>query len=304
MGGSRSVVSQVQPPGCAGSLQPSQWYSQPVPGEQAEQAVKCHTLLYCRDPSCVVLCNTVSILAVTGLMTLFSSQLELKQYLVEINPRYSNYAEALWANGVNSSSQLGNAPAPILADFGVQNALHAADIIAASKPTVAIVEDVSDMQCEDLRAKTAQWSTLYYGQLPYLITFAAAKTNIHCEPSQDIASSAELPSPGNFASGSVVFRSDLCPMGLRGADAMPKDEAQLARAAHGCLHGLEALHKADFVHRDLRWANVACTLDRAYFLLDLETCHWADKIPKFHMRIWEGLDCRVAGAQPNERYIA
>ncbi len=82
-----------------------------------------------------VLCNIVSILAVTGLMTLFSSQLELKQYLVEINPRYSNYAEALWANGVNSSSQLGNAPAPILADFGVQNALHAADIIAASKPT-------------------------------------------------------------------------------------------------------------------------------------------------------------------------
>lgn len=33
------------------------------------------------------------------------------------------------------------------------------------------------------------------------------------------------------------------PVGLRGADAMPKDEAQLARAAHGCLHGLEALHK-------------------------------------------------------------
>ena len=122
------------------------------------------------------------------------------------------------------------------------------------------------------------------------------------------------------------------------------------------------------MHRDLRWANVACTLDRAYFLLDLETCHWADKIPKFHMRILEGLlqdtkytkasdicllgrmlchldamqqplstsgmsfkqllsqpigqastaiqllshpwiacqglDCRVAGAQPNERYIA
>ena len=33
------------------------------------------------------------------------------------------------------------------------------------------------------------------------------------------------------------------PVGLRGADAMPKDEAQLARAAHGCLHGLAALHK-------------------------------------------------------------
>jgi len=33
------------------------------------------------------------------------------------------------------------------------------------------------------------------------------------------------------------------PVGLRGADATPKDEAQLARAAHGCLYGLEALHK-------------------------------------------------------------
>lgn len=33
------------------------------------------------------------------------------------------------------------------------------------------------------------------------------------------------------------------PVGLRGADAVPTDEAQLARAAHGCLHGLEALHK-------------------------------------------------------------
>ncbi len=33
------------------------------------------------------------------------------------------------------------------------------------------------------------------------------------------------------------------PVGLSGADAKPQDEAQLARAAHGCLHGLEALHK-------------------------------------------------------------
>ena len=33
------------------------------------------------------------------------------------------------------------------------------------------------------------------------------------------------------------------PVGLRGADAMPKIEAQLAQAVHGCLHDLEALHK-------------------------------------------------------------
>lgn len=35
----------------------------------------------------------------------------------------------------------------------------------------------------------------------------------------------------------------LQPVGLRDAAAIPKDEAQLARAAHGCLHGLEALHQ-------------------------------------------------------------
>lgn len=29
----------------------------------------------------------------------------------------------------------------------------------------------------------------------------------------------------------------------------------------------------------MRWANVACTVDMAYFLLDLETCRWADKKP-------------------------
>ena len=122
------------------------------------------------------------------------------------------------------------------------------------------------------------------------------------------------------------------------------------------------------MHRDLRWPNVACTADKAYFLLDLETCQRADEKSEIYMRIWEGLlqdekytkasdicllgrtlceldamqqqlspsgisfkqlisqpvgqastatqllshpwiacqglDCRVAGAQPNERYIA
>ena len=33
------------------------------------------------------------------------------------------------------------------------------------------------------------------------------------------------------------------PVGLHGAEAKPRVEAQLARAAHGCLHGLEALHQ-------------------------------------------------------------
>ena len=39
---------------------------------------------------------------------------------------------------------------------------------------------LSAAECLDLliAAKTAQWSTLYYGQLPLLVTFAAAKTHI------------------------------------------------------------------------------------------------------------------------------
>ena len=122
------------------------------------------------------------------------------------------------------------------------------------------------------------------------------------------------------------------------------------------------------MHRDLRWPNVACSVERAFFLLDLETCDRADRTPEISMSIWEGLlqytkytkatdicllgrmlcnltamqqqlspegtafkhriflpvgqagtavqllhhpwiacqgqDCRVAGAQPNERHVA
>ena len=43
------------------------------------------------------------------------------------------------------------------------------------------------------------------------------------------------------------------------------------------------------VHQDLRWPNVACSIDRAYFLLDLETCHRADRTPEIYLSIWEGL---------------
>ena len=54
-------------------------------------------------------------------------------------------------------------------------------------------------------------------------------------------------------------------VGLHGADAMPKDEAQLARAAHGCLHGLEALHKVtlwDCVRACMRACVCVCSLHR------------------------------------------
>ena len=62
------------------------------------------------------------------------------------------------------------------------------------------------------------------------------------------------------------------PLGLRGSDAAPRCEKSLRSAVHGVLHGLAALHTAGICHRDLRWDNVACTLARAYFLIDLEAC--------------------------------
>ncbi len=43
------------------------------------------------------------------------------------------------------------------------------------------------------------------------------------------------------------------------------------------------------MHRDLRWPNVACTVDWGYFLLDLETCQRADETPDIYMRSWEDL---------------
>ena len=73
----------------------------------------------------------------------------------------------------------------------------------------------------------------------------------------------------------------LAPLGLRGCDAEPADEASLRAAAHGVLHGLAALHAAGVVHCDLRWDNVACEpaatpAQRRYFLLDLEACRHAN----------------------------
>ncbi len=41
------------------------------------------------------------------------------------------------------------------------------------------------------------------------------------------------------------------------------------------------------MHRDLRWANGACDIDKErYFLLDLELCAEIDKEPSFNLRSW------------------
>ena len=56
----------------------------------------------------------------------------------------------------------------------------------------------------------------------------------------------------------------LQPVGLRGADAKPKNEAELARAAHGCLHGLEALHKVT------SWVCMSAIRTSAFHLLSCQ----------------------------------
>lgn len=64
---------------------------------------------------------------------IFAAKNELQQYLVSINPLYARYTEALWANGVNSIAQLGNASMPAMHACGVKNPVHAGNIIAQSK---------------------------------------------------------------------------------------------------------------------------------------------------------------------------
>ena len=63
----------------------------------------------------------------------FKAKNELKQYLTSINPIYAKYTEGLWANEVKSISQLGNASLTILQACGVQDLVHAGNIIAQSK---------------------------------------------------------------------------------------------------------------------------------------------------------------------------
>ena len=65
----------------------------------------------------------------------FKAKNELEQYLTSINPIYAKYTEGLWANEVNSAAQLGNASVPAMHACGVENPVHAGDVIAQSKAT-------------------------------------------------------------------------------------------------------------------------------------------------------------------------
>ena len=63
----------------------------------------------------------------------FEAENELQQYLSSVNPIYAKYTEGLWANEVNSISQLGDASLTVLQACGVENRVHAGNIIARSK---------------------------------------------------------------------------------------------------------------------------------------------------------------------------
>ena len=68
-------------------------------------------------------------------MTFFSSKRELEQYLSKINPTYVKYTDDLWAHEVTCTFQLRNASMTSILACGIQNPIHAENIIAQSKPT-------------------------------------------------------------------------------------------------------------------------------------------------------------------------
>eukprot|EP00198_Chlamydomonas_reinhardtii_P001927 XP_001691263.1 predicted protein [Chlamydomonas reinhardtii] len=88
-----------------------------------------------------------------------------------------------------------------------------------------------------------------------------------------------------------TYSVDLAPVGLCSGDALPRNEMEARDMIHGLLHGLAALHKAGFVHRDLRWDNVACCArePRRWFLIDLECSAAADAevLTGFQLMGWE-----------------
>ncbi|KXZ47431.1 hypothetical protein GPECTOR_35g869 [Gonium pectorale] len=77
-----------------------------------------------------------------------------------------------------------------------------------------------------------------------------------------------------------TYTVDLVPVGLQSGDLLCVTEDETRHMVHGVLHGLAAIHQAGFVHRDLRWDNLArCHSGRRWFLIDLESCAPADEEP-------------------------
>ncbi|PNW76272.1 hypothetical protein CHLRE_12g541211v5 [Chlamydomonas reinhardtii] len=97
------------------------------------------------------------------------------------------------------------------------------------------------------------------------------------------------------------------PVGLP-LDAPPADEATLKEAIRGVLLGIAALHRAGFVHRDVRWRNVIRVPElrssgslSTYVLIDLEHAARADcavdcREPDFRLGSWPSEDMLESGS--------
>ncbi|KAG2488995.1 hypothetical protein HYH03_012434 [Edaphochlamys debaryana] len=86
-----------------------------------------------------------------------------------------------------------------------------------------------------------------------------------------------------------TYTVDVAPVGVP-CLGPPATEAEVARAVHGVLRGLAALHSKGFVHRDVRWVNVVrLPSEGRWLLIDLEHagvegCDCSR--PPFPLRFW------------------
>ncbi len=91
----------------------------------------------------------------------FEAENELQQYLSSINPIYAKYTEGLWANEVNSISQLEDASLTVLQACGVENQVHAGNIIARSKATGKCNSHSTVIQCSCAAARSLEKALSY-----------------------------------------------------------------------------------------------------------------------------------------------
>ena len=121
---------------CHLSLEVLSWF---VLVHSSNTAILCNAVLACSEACSALGFYVIAVqwdvhwvcAAVAGMF--FEAKNELQQYLSSINPMYAKYTEGLWANEVNSSSQLGDASLTVLQACGVENPVHAGNIIAQSR---------------------------------------------------------------------------------------------------------------------------------------------------------------------------
>ena len=92
---------------------------------------------------------------------IFEAKNELLQYLSSINPNYAKYTEGLWANEVNSISQLGDASLTVLQSCGVENPVHAGNIIARSEAAGKCNSHSTVIQCSCAAATSLETALSY-----------------------------------------------------------------------------------------------------------------------------------------------